>query len=258
MELQIESNNTYMNVIKFGTGSRNLTIIAGVSLCGLEGLGNQLENALNIFSNDFTVYVFDRKKILPYGYTMNEMAEDIYFCLKKLSVNKTSIYGTSQGGMIGQFLTVNHPDLVENLILCSTSAKIEKDNKVFIEWKKASIMRDIIRLNTLFLNSVYSDSFKESIKDSIPSFLQQGNPEDCQRFTILIDSMLGFNFTDQLEKIKCPALVICDKKDKVFNYTDGTEIAEKIGCNVIVYDKYSHAVYDEAPDLKEKIADFLR
>lgn len=74
MELQIESNNTYMNVIKFGTGSRNLTIIAGVSLCGLEGLGNQLENTLNIFSNDFTVYVFDRKKILPYGYTMNEMA----------------------------------------------------------------------------------------------------------------------------------------------------------------------------------------
>lgn len=160
--------------------------------------------------------------------------------------------------MIGQFLTVNHPDLVENMILCSTSAKIEKDNKVFINWKKASIMRDIIRLNTLFLNSVYSDSFRESIKDSIPSFLQQENSEDCQRFTILIDSMLGFNFTDQLEKIKCPALVICDKKDKVFNYTDGTEIAEKIGCNVIVYDKYNHAVYDEAPDLKEKIADFLR
>lgn len=258
MELQIEIENTCMNIIKFGKGRRNLAVIAGVSLCGMEGLGEQVENSLGFFANDFTVYVFDRKKVLPAGYTMEEMAEDIYFCLKKLSIEKTSVYGVSQGGMIGQILAAGHPDLVENLILCSTSAKVEKDNRVFTEWKKASQKFDIVQLNELFLDFVYSDAFRESIREHIPSLLHQGTAGDCQRFAILIDSMLGFDFTDRLKKIKCPTLVICDKQDKIFDYRDGTYIADRTGGKVIVYDKYSHAVYDEASDLKEKIAEFLR
>lgn len=257
MEFQIEIANTYMNVIKFGNGRRNLAVIAGVSLCGLEGLGVQIENLLGVFANDFTVYVFDRRKVLPAGYTMEEMAEDIYFCLKKLSIGNTSVYGTSQGGMVAQILAANHQDLVENLVLCSTSARVEKDNRAFTEWKKAAQKCDVVQLNELFLNFVYSGDFRESIREHIPLLIHQGTAEDCHRFTILLDSMLGFDFTDRLKKIKCPALVICDKQDKVFDYSDGTYIAEKTGGRLIVYDKYSHAVFDEAPDLKEKIAEFL-
>lgn len=258
LEIQIQIENTYMNVIKFGTGSRNLVVIAGVSLCGLEGLGEQLEKSLGIFANDFTVYVFDRRKVLPTGYTMNEMSEDIYYCLNRLSVKKTSVYGVSQGGMIAQILSVNHPDLVENLVLCSTSAKIEKDNMAFTEWKKASQSCNVVQVNQLFINFVYSAAFRKSIEDYIPSLIKKGTFDDCQRFTILIDSMLGFDFTNQLSEIKCPLLVICDKQDKIFDYRDGKYIAEKNGGKLIVYDKYSHAVFDEAQDLKEKIAEFLK
>lgn len=258
MELRFELDNTYMNVIKFGAGSRNLVVIAGISLCGMEGLGKQLEESLGVFSNDFTVYVFDRRKVLSAGCTMYEMAEDIYFCLEKLSIRKVSIYGASQGGLIGQILAAKHPELVEKLVVCSTSAKIGKDNRAFMEWKKASQKGDVVELNELFINCVYSDEFRESIKNLMPSVLQRGTFDNCRRFTVLLDSMLGFDFTDQLAKIKCPTLVICDKQDKVFDYRDGIFIADKIGCKVIVYDRYSHAVFDEAQDLKEKVVEFLK
>lgn len=257
MELRIEIDNTYMNVIKFGKGSRNLAVIAGVSLCGLEGLGEQIENSLGVLANDFTVYVFDRRKILSTGYSMNEMSEDIYFCLEKLSIKKASVYGVSQGGMIAQILAADHPDLVENLVLCSTSAKIEENNRAFTEWKNASRNFDVVQVNELFMNFVYSAAFRKSIEDYIPSLLRKGTKTDCQRFTILLDSMSGFDFTDRLSEIKCPLLVICDKQDKIFDYRDGIYIADRIGGKVIVYDKYSHAVFDEALDLKEKIVDFL-
>lgn len=258
MEQHIELDGTYMNIIKFGKGQKILTIIAGVSLCGLEGLGKQLENALSIFNDDFTILVFDRKKVIPKGYTILQMAEDIFSCLSLMGIEKTSIYGTSQGGMIGQVLAIHHPEFVEKLVLCSTAAKNGNDNKAFNEWKKASNSGDVVKLNSLFLEYVYSDAFKESIKDSIPALLKQGTPDDLKRFTILIESMEDFDITDQLNKIKCPSLVIVDKQDKVFNYTSGTLIAEKIGSKTIIYDKYSHAVYDEAPDLKEKILEFLK
>lgn len=258
MEQHIELDGTYMNVIRFGSGKKNLSVIAGVSLCGLEGMGQQLEAGLSELSKDFTVYVFDRKKVLPKGYTMNQMAEDIYFCLKKMGVEKTSVFGASQGGMLGQILAESHPELVENLVLCSSTAKVRKDNEAFSKWKEASKKCDLLKLNSLFLEYVYSDSFKESIKDLIPTLLQQGTPEDCQRFTVLVESMEDFDITDNLEKIKCPVLVICDKNDKVFDYKRGLEIAEKLGCQSFLYDQYSHAVYDEAPDFKGKIVEFCR
>lgn len=256
MEQHIELDDTYMNVIKFGNGSRNLAVIAGVSLCGLEGLGPQLENALSVFSKDFTVYVFDRKKVLPEGYTMNQMAEDVYRCLTELGISRVSVYGTSQGGMIGQLLAADHPEMVENLVLCSTACAVDKNLKVFMEWKQAAQNHDVVKLNTLFLDYVYSDSFKESIKDYIPELLKQGTAADCDRFTILLESMEGFDNRAGLRNIKCPVFVIYDKQDKVFPYTAGNEIAKRLGCRHYIYDQYSHAVYDEAPDIKEKIADF--
>ena len=82
MEQHIELDDTYMNVIKFGSGKKILTVIAGISLCGLEGLGNQIENNFRFLTSDFTVYIFDRKKVLPENYTMTDMAEDIFLWSK--------------------------------------------------------------------------------------------------------------------------------------------------------------------------------
>lgn len=256
LEFHIELDGTYMNIIKFGSGKKNLSVIAGISLCGLEGMGKQLESAFSSWGTDFTVYVFDRKKVLPENYTMNEMAEDIYKCLSLLGVKKTSFYGTSQGGILAQILAFHHPELVEKLVLCSTTARNSSDNVTFSQWKAAATENDVVKLNTLFLDTVYSQSYKDSIREFIPVLIKNGTAEDCRRFLTLLNSMENFDLTSQLSKIKSPALVICDKNDKVFDYRRGLELSELLGCRKIVYDKYSHAVYDEEPEIKEKVSEF--
>ena len=261
MEQHIELDDTYMNVIKFGSGKKILTVIAGISLCGLEGLGNQIENNFRFLTSDFTVYIFDRKKVLPENYTMTDMAEDIFLCLNQLGIHKTSLYGISQGGMISMLFAIHHPELVEKLVLCSTSAKVENTNKAFSEWKKASDSENITALNQSFLDYVYSDSYKEAIKEFIPQLLEQGTMEDLKRFLILLKSMENFDIKNLLNSIKCPTLVICDMNDKIFNYKCSNEIAEKIGfqlCKTFLYNQYSHAVYDESPDVLKKVAEFCK
>ena len=261
MEQHIELDDTYMNVIKFGSGKKILTVIAGISLCGLEGLGNQIENNFRFLTSDFTIYLFDRKKVLPENYTMTDMAEDIFLCLNQLGISKTSLYGISQGGMISMLLAIHHPELVEKLVLCSTSAKVENTNKAFSEWKKASDSENITALNQSFLDYVYSDSYKEAIKEFIPQLLEQGTMEDLKRFLILLKSMENFDIKNLLNSIKCPTLVICDMNDKIFNYKCSNEIAEKIGfqlCKTFLYNQYSHAVYDESPDVLKKVAEFCK
>ena len=73
--------------------------------------------------------------------------------------------------------------------------------------------------------------------------------------------MKNFDITDLLHKINCPTLIICDKNDKIFNYESSNEISEKIGfqpCNTFIYNQYSHAVYDESPDVLKKVAEFCK
>lgn len=258
MEKHINIGNSYMNVISFGSGSKNLTVIAGVSLTGLEGLGDALEEALGIFSKDFTVYVFDRLKVLPKGYLTEDMAEDVYHCLKELGVEHTYVYGASHGGMIGQMLAINHPDIVDKLVLCSTISRNEHSGYDAIDkWLSAAQNHDVEKLNRFFLDDVYSPAYIESIKDYIPSLLKNGTAEDCDRFSILIKAIKNFDCYELLNNIKCPVYVLCDENDHVFGPKPSLELAKRLNCPIYVYKEYSHAVYDEAPDLKERILEFL-
>ena len=258
METKIPFGNAYMNVIKFGNGPRNLAVIAGVSLSGLEGMGAAIEDALQIFATDFTVYVFDRLNVLPTGYTISDMADDVYKCLQILGIEHTCVYGTSQGGMIGQVLAISHPELVEKLVICSSISRMTPDlSHVMDLWSDAAKNYDIERLNMLFIEYVYSQHFIDSIQDSIPELIKNGTRDDCDHFAILIEAIRSFDIYNSLDRIKCPTFVLGDENDKVFGSKPSRETANKLGCDIYIYDQFSHAVYDEAPDIKQRILDFL-
>jgi pimeloyl-ACP methyl ester carboxylesterase len=86
--------------------------------------------------------------------------------------------------------------------------------------------------------------------------------EELDRFKIMTECMNGFDFTEGLEKIKCPVFVIGDRDDRVFGPDSSELIAEHLDSRpdfeLYMYDGYGHAVYDTAPDCKEKILGFLK
>ena len=130
--------------------------------------------------------------------------------------------------------------------------------KVAENWLELAGRQDVIALNRSFFNVVYSPAFLESVKELLPSLEKVGSTEDCARFSILVNAVLQFDIYEKLKQIKCPVLVIGDKNDKTIGIEGSYEIIDKLGCKNYIYDRYSHAVYDEAPDIKEKIMDFFR
>lgn len=257
-EIKIDFDNTYMNVIKFGHGTKNMVMISGVSLCGSEGQGEAIENAYEIFSNDYTVYLFDRKKVLPENYLVADMAQDIFIALQKLNVHEADVLGASQGGMMALWLAINHPSFVKKLAVCSTShRKNNSPENVLYEWMRLSKEHDVVALNRSFFKNVYSTSFLEKYREIIPELEKIGTDEDCDRFSILAEACIKFDVHDDLEKIKCPVLLLGDKNDKVFSVDNNYEMAEKLDSEIFIYDSYSHAVYDEAEDFKERVKDFF-
>lgn len=256
-EIKIARGDSYMNVIRFGNGEKKLVVIAGVSLCGLEGQGDAVEQSYALFLEDYTVYLFDRRKVLPQGVTLADMAEDIYACLQQLGVEKAVFYGVSQGGMIGMEMALQHPEVVEKLMLCSTATReSETSKKVLPEWHALAEKHDVIALNRSFFKYVYSEKMLESVKDLLPVLEQQGTPDDCDRFLCLLDAMNGLDLYDRLDGITCPVLVLGDENDKVLGVEASREIVAKLSCEIHIYDEFSHAVYDEAPDIKVRLKAF--
>lgn len=122
-ETRLPMDDTYMNVISFGRGSKAFVLLSGVSLCGIEGAGQGVAAAYADYADEYTVYLFDRKKVLPQGYEVTDMAEDVYRALCMLGISQADVYGVSQGGMMALCLALSHPDLVRKMALCSSQAR---------------------------------------------------------------------------------------------------------------------------------------
>lgn len=257
-EIKVALGDSYMNVIRFGDGEKKFAVIAGVSLTGLEGQGEAIAEAYAAFGEEYTVYLFERKKHLEKGYTVEKMAEDVYLAMKKLGVGSAFVYGVSQGGMIAQVLAIKHPEAVEKLVLCSTACRpTETVKKVAFAWLDSARRHDVVSLNRSFFDVVYSKEYLDKARDILPELEKIGSPEDCDRFSILVEAIFSFDVADRLSEISCPVLVLGDKNDRTVGDEGSYELIERLGCENYMYDTYSHAVYDEAPDIKERIKAFL-
>ena len=83
-------------------------------------------------------------------------------------------------------------------------------------------------------------------------------PEDPQRFMILAKSCLTCNAYEELDKITCPVFVIGGRQDKVVGAEASEEIAEKLDCEIYMYEDLGHAAYEEAKDFNKIVYDFLK
>lgn len=248
-----------MECIHFGKGKIPFVIIPGISLKPVILSAPSVVQMYNEFCEDFDIYLFERRTQMPSDYTVFQMAEDTAEAFRILGIKDACIFGTSQGGMIAQYIAINHPELVSKLVLASTCAKINQTaQKVFENWLDYAVKRDYEKINECLLFDIFSDSFVEKNRDMLMLLKKEDTSAYCQRFEIQTRACFSLNTYDNLNKIKCPVLVIGAMHDKILTPQASVEIAEKLGCRLYMYENYGHAVYDEAPDYKARLLSFFK
>lgn len=65
--------------------------------------------------------------------------------------------------------------------------------------------------------------------------------------------MKDFSAYDELDRIQCPVYVFAGSNDNTLGVEASREIAEKLDCDIEVYEGYSHAVYDEFPGFYDEV-----
>ncbi len=247
-----------MDYCRFGSGKRNLVILPGMSIKPVVPMADAIAQAYDIFTKDYTVVLFDRKKDMEYGYSAEDMSEDTYIAMQKLGIDHASIFGVSQGGMMALALAVNHPELVEKLVPGSTLArKNEAEERCMTEWITLAEKKDAAALNRSFRETVYSEEYLKMFDAAFRAAENDVNDDEFRRTEILAQACLDFDIYDRLDKITCPVFVLGSWKDKALTGKASVELAERLQCRLFMYADYSHAVYDEAPDYKKRVLEFL-
>ncbi|MBD5521448.1 MAG: alpha/beta hydrolase [Lachnospiraceae bacterium] len=257
--LTMKIASSELDYVRFGKGDKTLIMIPGLTLKGVKGSALILAYMYRIFAQDYTVYVFDKKSNIPDGYTVRELANDVALAMNMLNIQNADVFGTSQGGMIAQYLAIDHPHMVHKLVLGVTaSRKNETMENTIHRWIEMTDRNDFKALVIDVFKKMYSKSYIKKYKWLFPLLAVLGKPKDPSRFINLAKACLTCNAYPELNKISCPVFVIGGSQDKIVTGQASYEIADRLNCEIYMYDDLGHAAYEEAKDFNDRIYRFLK
>lgn len=255
---RIRTENMEMEYFTFGSGKKPFVMLPGASLKSVMLSKDAVAAAYDMFSDEYTVYVFDLRKDIPKGFTLEDMAADTIASMDELGIKDSYMFGCSLGGMIAQNIAGKRPDLVRKLILASTMARANKtSHKTCDTWCTLCKEKDVAALNRSFASSVYSEGFYKQYEEIFKSMENDGTDEEMDRLYNEVKAFENYDGLGVLESIQCPVFVIGSWDDKILSYEGSVELAEKLRCDYFMYSGYGHAVYDEASDFKDRIYTFF-
>ena len=244
--------------IEFGNGNIPLVLVPGLSLRRVKGTGLAIARMYRIFADQYKVYLFDRRDDIPEGFTIQDMAEDLADAMGELGIRSACVLGISQGGMIAQYLALEHPELVSRLCLGVTAARpndvVRTRVETWIEYISKGDMKSM--LNDMLIR-MYSDAFIRKYGKLFPALLKFVTLTDSDRFCRAARAILTCNSYDRLEQIRCPVFVIGAMRDQVVSPGASFELAERLACPLYMYEEYGHAAYEEAPDFNKRVLGFF-
>ena len=258
-ELTLKLQDMEMDYITFGSGTKSLIIIQGLSTRSIKGMAIPLAFMYQIFAKDYKVYLFDRRKVVEEGITVRDFAADIAKAMDVLGIINADVFGVSQGGMIAQYLAIDRPELVHKLVLAVTiSRNNDMVKAVVANWIDLTEKGEFKALVADMAVKMYSEAYIKRYQLFMPLLVVFQKPKDEKRFITLAKACLTCNTYEELDKIQCPVLVMGGKEDKIVTGKASEEMAEKLGCQIYMYEKMGHAIYEEAKDFNQKVYDFLK
>ncbi len=251
-----------MDYIKFGRGKRIMIMIPGVGdgLKTVKGMALPFALLYRKLAPDFTVYVFSRRENLPSHLSTREMAEDLYLAMEVLDLPRSAVVGVSQGGMIAQWLAIDHPEKVRKLVLTVTLSRPNETVKAVIgRWLKMAEAHDY---KGIMLDTAKRSYSEKRIRRALLVYRLLGNmgkPRSFRRFITQAESCITHDSHKDLCRISCPTLIIGGTEDKIVTGNASRRMAEKIpGSRLHMYRGLGHGLYEEAPDFLDRIGRFCR
>lgn len=258
---EVPIDETKMSYVSFGHGDRAFIMLPGLSdgLATVRGKALMLAKPYRSFFGQFTVYMFSRKDEMPDGYSIRDMAEDQATALKRLGIKQACVMGVSQGGMIAQYFAIDHPEMVDRLVLAVTTPYANEIVQRFVKSRIEDAQRgDHKAIMIGSAESAYSEKMLSSYRKLYPLLGLIGKSKDYKRFLCNANAILYFDAREELKQIRCPTLIIGGEEDKTVGPDGSKELHAAIaGSKLYMYPGLGHAAFEEASDFNTRVFDFI-
>ena len=256
----VKVGDTEMYFAAFGSGEKKLIVLPGLSdgLATVKGKALLLVGPYKKFWKNYTVYMFSRKNKMPEDYTIRQMAEDQVKAIKALGIEKTSVLGVSQGGMISQYIAIDYPEVVEKLILGVTAPYANDTVKAAVGgWIEMAKKKDHVSLMVDTAEKMYSDAYLKKNRKYFPLMALFTKPKDFERFLINANVILSFDARAELNKITCPTLILSGDDDNTVGNDAPYELHKGIKkSELFIYNGLGHSAFMEGKDFYERVYNF--
>ena len=265
MSIKIESvcvKELMMDFFRFGKGEKNLVILPGLSVQSVMDAAEAISDEYSVMKDEFTVYVFDRRKVLPPSYSINDMANDTALAIEALGLSDIYLFGASQGGMIAFELAANYPEKIKKVAVASTALNVSEERFAVIKgWIEKAKAKDGTGIYIDFGKTVYPPDIYEKYKYALIEAGKTVTDEEMQRFITLAEAVNGYSSKLNLNDIRCPLFAVGSVDDGIFGESAIREIIDTFrglpGFKYHLYESFGHAVYDTAPDFRERLYGFF-
>lgn len=236
----------------------------------ISGLGSPLgswETQIPIYSEKFRVIVFDnrgvgRSEVTEPGFTIQDMADDTVGLLESLNISKASFIGKSMGGMITQWIGINHSERVNKLVIgCSSASRDEVGDFLIRSGREVALKAG---MKTVWTTSMFFGYTREYIENNIETIKSSLNdiPEGDDVLRGYIGQSLaceGHHSLDKINMISADTLVMYGDRDLIMSPTKSLEMAEKIdNCELRCFKNVGHGFWRERQaEVDEIVMGFL-
>ena len=259
-EGSVKVGSSSISYVVFGRGSRDLVVIAGLvlGLKRIKGTSLQLALSYRMFAKDFRVWFFDHRDDLPENVTAKDLADDLAEAMQAAGIRRADVLGVSQGGMVAQYLALDHPQLVHRLVLgvtlCRNNPVVEG---CIADWLHILETKGMKAMALDSFRRTYSDRYLAKYEFFLPFLADSVKKADPQRFTALAKACLTCDTWERLPEIACPVLVIGGRKDRIVGPDSSEEIAQRLGCECYIYEDLGHSAYEEGKGFNKRVYGFL-
>ncbi|MED5398931.1 MAG: alpha/beta fold hydrolase [Planctomycetota bacterium] len=198
----------------------------------------------------------------PSTYTLDENIDDVDALRDYLGLDSICLLGSSYGGMVAQGYAIRYPDRVSNLVLCATAPSYR-----FLEDAKRIVAERGTPEQQAVCETLWNGSF-ESL-EQVREYYQAMGPmysvtHDAQKsaeswsrgtrnFEQLnlgfSDFLRDFDYTEQLDSIACPTLVLAGEQDWICPPNHSRDIAERVPrAHLKVFSKSAHNIAGDEPE----------
>ncbi len=250
----------YDNADNVGTKKKDTLVL----LHGIGASAERWSKVIPFFYEHFRVIVPD---IVGFGYSDKPTVEyNIPFFVKfleeflnSLGIKKTSITGSSFGGLVAAEFAIKNSQIVNKLVLVAPAGTMKSSTRRLEEYILASLYPTHDNVWRAFINMAFDP--RTVTEQTIEDFIDRMKLPNAKY--AFMSTMLGIrntpNLSSRLDKILSPTIIVWGEQDEMIpvEYADDYKKIPK--SNLLVIPECGHTPFTEKPEIFCKIAiDFLR